>query len=197
MDDYITAAVEGLVDEAVAKRICTDIGLSLRACYVKNGKQRLDSSLHAYNSAARFGKWLVIRDLDQDAQCPAALNSRLCPNPVRNLCLRVAVRAVESWFPADVASLAAFLAIPSGRIPLNPELLDDPKLKLINLAFHSKKKDIRLDITPADPWRREGPAYASRMIEFALYHWNPTIAARNSESLARCLAAVQRLRLSA
>jgi hypothetical protein len=109
VSQYITAAVEGIVDEAVARRLCQVVGIGLRACHVKNGKQKLDSSLGGYNSAARFSRWLVIRDLDRDAPCPAALTTRLCPSRAPGLCLRIAVRTVESWFLADPVNLSNFL----------------------------------------------------------------------------------------
>jgi hypothetical protein len=143
---------------------------------------------------AKFGRWLILRDLDHDAPCAAALNARLCPDRVPSLCLRIAVRAVKSWFLADKPRLAEFLGIAAAHIPTSPDLLDDPKSTLMGLASRSRKRDIRVDFTPTDLSRREGPAYASRMIEFALYHWRPKAAAPNSQSLARCVAAIERLR---
>jgi len=189
----LTATVEGIVDEAVARRLCEVVGVTLRACHVKKGKHKLDSSLRAYNSAARFGRWLVVRDLDHDAPCPAALVAHLCPSRAPNLCLRIAVRAVESWFLGDPANLANFLRVSKALVPPHPDSLDDPKGAVINLAVRSRRREVREDIVPAGPGHREGPAYASRIIEFAQFHWDARSAAANSNSLARCLAALDAL----
>ncbi len=42
--------------------------------------------------------------------------------------------------------------------------------------------------------RREGPAYASRMIEFVTRHWNVENAQKHSPSLQRCRKALESLR---
>ena len=188
--ETITAAVEGNVDEAAVVRICEVLGLSLRACYVKNGKSKLDASLAAYSAAAKYGRWLVIRDLDQDAECAPTLRQALYSKGADGLCLRIAVRAIESWFHGDAANIARFLGVPADRIPARPDLLDDPKSVVIELAARSRRRDIRLDMVPVSRSRREGPAYSSRMIEFALYSWDVRSAAIQSGSLARCLNAL-------
>ena len=51
------------------------------------------------------------------------------------------------------------------------------------------------DEDSADPerGRTEGPAYTSRLIEYATDRWRPDIAARRAEGLRRAVACLQRL----
>lgn len=77
-------------------------------------------------------------------------------------------------------------------MPANPEGLEFPKQAMVNLARRSRRRDIRLDMAPHDgSGRTEGPAYASRMIEFATDRWRPEVAAAHADSLRR---AIDRLR---
>lgn len=65
---------------------------------------------------------------------------------------------------------------------------------LVNLARRSRRKAIRQDMVPrARSGRQEGPAYTSRMTEFASEKWRPEVAAEHSESLRRAIQCLQRL----
>jgi len=184
----ILAAVEGLVDEAVVRRIAEEVGAAVSVVYGRQGKDDLRQRLAAYNNAARLGAWLVLVDLNDDADCAPQLVAEWLPNPSSNMCFRVAVRMVEAWILADPDHLAAFLCVPPGRIPACPELEADPKQVLMNLARQSRRREIREDMMPRpQSGRRVGPAYASRLIEFVQSTWSPGAAARHSESLRRCL----------
>jgi hypothetical protein len=67
MRDRITLAVEGRTDEAVGKRLLAHAGIEAGAVYGLRGKHDLDGKLPAYNNAARFSPWLVLRDLNTDS----------------------------------------------------------------------------------------------------------------------------------
>jgi hypothetical protein len=184
----LSVAVEGLPDEAVVSSLCDDLEIPLGIVIVKYGKGNLDKSLVGYNAAAKWSYWLVLRDLDQDAPCPGQLKSQLLPRPAPHMLFRIAVRAVEAWLLADADKIAGFLRISKARIPPQPESLDDPKRTLIDLARRSRSRDIREDMVPrAGSGASEGPAYASRLAEFALYHWRPNVARNCSRSLGRCM----------
>jgi hypothetical protein len=184
----LNVAVEGFPDEAVATRLTEKLGVPSVEIYVKHGKGNLDKSLGAYNAAARFSTWLVLRDLDHDAPCPGALRDTLLPQRSPHMIFRIAVRAVESWLMADARNFAKFLSIPLELVPANPESLEDPKNAVINLARRSKKRDIREDMVPRQgSGAVEGPAYASRLAEFALFHWQLAAASAHSGSLSRCI----------
>jgi hypothetical protein len=107
---------------------------------------------------------------------------------------RVAVREVESWILADRATLAQFLGVTVGKVPRDPDTLDNPKREIVNLAQHSRRREIREDMVPRPKSGRiEGPAYASRVIEYASTLWRPSVAAKYSDSLRRCCLVLQRL----
>lgn len=92
MTGPITLAVEGPTDEAVARRLLAEAGIEAGPVYLRNGKHFLDSRLDACNSAARISRWLVLRDLDDDAPCAPALTASLLPRPSPGLRLQIAVQ---------------------------------------------------------------------------------------------------------
>ncbi|MBI3957814.1 MAG: hypothetical protein HY328_03315 [Chloroflexi bacterium] len=182
----VSAAVEGIVDEAILRRIFLTANLALHRVYIADGKSNLLQRLPGYNHAARWQPWIVLIDLDQDAECAPAASQTWLPEIVPNLCLRSAVRAVEAWLFADPASLAQFLRVPIAQIPPQPESVGDPKLAMVNLARRSRRPAIVEDMTPRPhSGRSVGPAYASRLIEYANQFWQPQIAKDNSDSLHR------------
>ena len=65
----ICGAVEGMVDEAVLRRLVEEIGAMEGPVYGKNGKLFLLRKLSAYNQAARFAPWIILIDLDDDDDC--------------------------------------------------------------------------------------------------------------------------------
>lgn len=190
----LSAAVEGEVDEVVLRQVVAHTGARLGAVYGKQGKAHLKKRLADYNHAARLAPWVVLLDLDQDAECAPPLRARLLPDPAPHLCLRIAVHETEAWLLADREALAEFLAISVKRIDLAPESLPDPKQALVNLAARSRQRAIWEDMAPRPgSGRVVGPAYTSRLIEFATRHWRPAIAAQHADSLARCVRRIQDL----
>ena len=191
---FVSAAVEGLVDEVALRKICQLAGTTLGDVYGRSGKQFVLSRLGGYNSSARYRHWVVLLDLDTDFDCaPDAIRSWLA-RPADLMCLRVAVREVEAWLLADRDSTAAFLGVRPQLVPVTPDDAHDPKLALIDLARRSRSRAIREDIVPEPgSGRSEGPAYAARMIEFIAGHWRPAIAAAHSPSLRRCIDAIASL----
>jgi len=133
------------LDEAVLRRLVDEAGGSLQVVYGKMGKAHLRQSLNGYNQAARFTPWVVLVDLDLEYECAPLLCGEWLPNPAPDMCLRVAVREVETWLLADRERMARFLSVPVSRIPFDPEALDDPKGKLVQLARRSRRRDIRED----------------------------------------------------
>jgi hypothetical protein len=187
----ITIAVEGIVDSVVAQRICRELGHEVGPIHIKNGKRNLDPKITAYNHAATRARWLVLRDLDFDADCPATLRGRLLPTEAPGMRLRIAVRAVESWLLADQGEIASYLGIRAQAVPEKPDSLDNPKQDLVNLARLSPRRLIREDMVPEEGARAlVGPGYTQRVIEFVQGRWEPRRAAQRSASLARCLRAL-------
>ncbi|MGB3977016.1 MAG: hypothetical protein WBM02_00775 [bacterium] len=197
MDDgslVIHAAVEGIIDDAVAQKLIIEAGGKPGTIYGKKGKNFLQQKIQGFNNAAKIWPWLVLIDLDNDAECPPPFCMHSVPNPSRYLCFRVAVREVESWLMADADTLASFLGISIAIVPKDPEKLKNPKEKLIYLASRSRRKAIRKDMVPRQgSGRSEGPAYVSRMVEYVQDFWRPEVAGKHAESLRRAIACLRRI----
>jgi hypothetical protein len=190
----ICAAVEGLVDEAVVRRLLEHVGAAPGPVYGKQGKAALRQKIMGYNNAAQREPWVVLVDLDRDHDCAPPLRDAWLPHPAPRLCFRVAVHEVEAWLLADAERLAAFLGVARSRVSQDPESLVDPKVAMVNLARSSRRGDIRDDMVPRAQGEREvGPAYSSRLIEFVSQRWRPEQAARHSESLRRAIECLRRL----
>ena len=184
----IYAAVEGPVDEAVVRRLAREVSANAATVYGKKGKHDLKRRITGYNEAARFAPWLVLVDLDQDADCAPHVKRVWLSMPSPKMCFRVAVRAVEAWLMADQGRLARFLGVQANRVPRQPDLEENPKQTMIRLCTMSRRRDIRQDMLARPGSGREvGPAYTSRLIEFTQSLWCPAEAADSSDSLLRCL----------
>jgi hypothetical protein len=194
---YVSAAVEGDVDEIVIRAILSTAGLGVSAVFGKHGKHYLRSKLSAYNKSASYQPWVVLTDLDDDEDCAPPLRHKLLPHPARQMCFRIAVREVEAWLLADRERVASFFGVARSRVPANPENERDAKQAMLQLARSSRSRAIREDMVPREgSGRLVGPAYASRLIEFAGNRrdgWRCEVAAETADSLRRCLTCLRRL----
>lgn len=185
------------MDEHVARRLAEHVGMTVGPVYGRRGKDYLRQRIGGFNNAAHYAPWLVLTDLDNEV-CPPRLVQIWLPQPAAPMCLRVAVRAVEAWLLADRESIAAYLGVSAASVPADPDALPNPKEALINLARRSRRRGIRLDMVPrTGSGRSVGPAYDDRMQEFVLRHWRPSVAAEASDSLRRCISALERLKSAA
>ncbi|MGA2742965.1 MAG: hypothetical protein ABSG65_36700 [Bryobacteraceae bacterium] len=184
---YFSAAVEGVLDEAVLRRILVDLDTGLDRVFGRKGKAFLRERIGGFNHDAKFRPWIVLVDLDRDAECPPALIVDCLPQPAPLMCFRVAVRELESWLLADTQALAGFLGVRRILIPPAPDQLDDPKQVLVSLEAKARRAEIRRDLVPRPAsGRPTGPGYTARMLEFVQDHWRPVVAESNSDSLRRC-----------
>lgn len=194
---YISGAVEGVSDEAVLRRIVRSRGAEVHRVQVQRGKANLRRALPGYNAAAQGDPWLVVVDLDQDFECAALLVGEWLPAPSRFMSFRVAVRQMEAWLLADHQRFASFFSVRQSAVPHDPDDLPDAKAALLAAIARSRRREIREDMLPrAGSGRRVGPAYTSRIIEFATdveYGWRPEVAAGRSPSLAKCLTRLDSL----
>jgi hypothetical protein len=193
----ISGAVEGSVDEAVLRRLVREAGGTVGKVFGLRGKGHLLQQIGAYNHAARFSSWVVLMDFDSEIQCVPSYVSRVLPDPSPRICFRLAVRAIESWLLADRERFAAFFSIGVARIPRNPDDLPDPKLALVNLARHSRRREVRENLVPRpESGRSVGPGYTSWITEYvqnATSGWRPPTASESSDSLVRCRACIRHL----
>lgn len=182
------------MDEAVVRRLILGAGGRLGSVYGKNGKPALRHKINGYNHAAMHAPWLVLVDLNGEADCAPPLVREWLPNPAPQLCFRVAVRQVEAWLMADAETLASYLGVARPRVPLQPEALANAKEAMVNLARFSRKRAVVADMVPRNgSGRSVGPAYTSRLIQYASTHWRPDVAAQRAESLLRAIACIERL----
>lgn len=181
------------MDEAVVRRLVIgECQGKLGDVLGKNGKDDLRRKITAYNTAARRSRWIVLIDLDSEADCAPPVRAQWIPVPSTGMCFRVAVRAVESWLFADQEAISKFLSISKTRVPSNADSIENPKQAMVGLARRSRRRDIREDMVPRPgSGRSVGPAYSSRMIEYVNASWRPQVAARSSDSLRRCLLRLQ------
>lgn len=190
----VNVAVEGALDAAVVERLLQDEGVAEPRILKKGGKAKVLKALEGYNNAARYGlPWIVLVDLDRDADCAPPYRSGILPDPAPLMCLRVAVREVEAWLLADRESLARFLKIPVAKIPDRPEEEEDPKRTMVDLARRSRSSEISGGMVPKDGGGSVGKAYTSLLEDYVAERWDPARAARRAESLRRALRDIRRL----
>ena len=193
----ITAAVEGVLDEAIIQRLSEGVGVTISAVYGKKGKQNLLARLTAYNAAARYSPWIVLVDLDKDADCAPPFVAATLKTIAPFMCFRVAVRAVEAWLMADRERMAEFLRISRKRIPENPDATEDPKKEIVNLARRSRSTKIQEALVPREgSGVKVGSQYTAEIMRFIndkAKGWRPEVASRRSDSLMRCLRCMRRI----
>jgi hypothetical protein len=192
----VNLLVEGVVDEAVVTQVIEHVDLSVGRVFGRSGKQDLLKRLSNYNQAARRDRWLVVVDLDRSAECAPDFVERVLPQPSAYMQFRVAVRAIEAWLMADRERLSNYLRISPNKIPANPDTEPEPKVTLVNLARRSHSALVQQDMVPREGSGAQiGPGYPSRLMQFVqpgrADSWRPEVASRHSDSLRRCIEALQ------
>lgn len=184
----LVVATEGVTDRAILERVCREAGVAITRAYGEHGKGFLDARLAGFNAAAQHAPWLVLRDLDTDADCAPALARGLLSTPARQMVFCIAVREVEAWLLADRSGFARSFGVRRDRLPFDPERLESPKREIVRLARRSRFPRVRRDVVPRPGSAAAvGPGYTGRLIEFAASRWDPRVAAASSASLRRCL----------
>jgi len=158
---------------------------SIENSYPGHGFGYLKTNIRGFNQASVVLPHLMLTDLDNYA-CPLELIGDWVNFPLhRNFIFRIAVREVESWLLADIKGLSAFLKVSEANFPLNPDVLYDPKRKLISLARKSKIRRIREELVPLSDNASIGPNYNGCLSEFVIGKWNIDEAKNRSQSLSR------------
>lgn len=193
---FVNLNAEGDSDNLVAERLARYCDIEINQIFPGYGKGHIDKKAQAFNHASVYTPFFVLRDLDHDADCPHRLIEKLVRNKIENFLLRIPVRETEVWLLADYANFGSFFGVSRGLIPHELERLDDPKETVVTIARRSRKRAIREDMvreTPNGP--ATGPAYTSRISEFAQSHWDITNAMEHSNSLRRCVKALEHFRV--
>lgn len=186
---------EGNSDNEIARRLILAVNSVPGRSYTKasgaRGKSALDRMLAGLNAGSTYGNPVfVLRDLDQDADCPSDLITVLLPERSNQLLLRIAVRSADAWLMADRSAYAKFCGLKETAVPAEPEREFRPKALLEGWI---KKRTARKFSKFAGEQERLGmPLYqiiGQWQAEFARSEWNPRRAASSgaSPSLARAL----------
>lgn len=186
----LNLAVEDDLSECVLRKLLADVnrGFQIGATYKRGGFDYLRQRIRGWNAAARGRPIVILTDLDHHECPPSLLRDWLGGNPHPNLIFKVAVREVESWVLADRENLARFLQVPERIIPDKPDMLNDPKRTLIEVARRSRSTEIRTSIVPRlGSTARQGPDYNGCLGRFFIQSWRPRSACVASPSLERTL----------
>ena len=202
MSDYfpgLQVIVEGQTDEAVFTRLLDFAEVHPYQIKAAGGKSKVTERLISYNRSARIGSyWLVVVDLDQDADCAPQHMRQIFKGQSRSekLLLRIAVHSIESWLMADRRGMAQFLSIPANNFPANPDIIDNPKRFLINLVHQKCPPKQKRNLVKEMTGNRDltGQGYRYWINRFASRQWRPEVAAQRSDSLARCIRALENLK---
>ncbi|MBY0497860.1 MAG: DUF4276 family protein [Cyanobacteria bacterium] len=187
-------AIEDSLSETVIKRLLKDCGgpWAIGTVYGGIGVTYLARTIRGFNHAAKVTPFIVLADLDADTCVPEVLPSWLPHGAAPNMVLRFAVREVESWLLADAEGLSVFLGIAANAIPVDVELLDDPKRELVNAARRSRRREVLDDIVPAARSTAVvGRGYNARLAEFVNDHWDPHAARLAADSLNRAMTILE------
>ena len=191
----INIAVEDDLSHAVLAEMLrqTRRGFDVAVCYKQNGYGYLKKNLPAFLHASSIKPFIILVDLDVNP-CAATLADlwlgQLAKLPKTAL-FRVAVKEVESWVLADSKSLAGFMGVREKELPTNPDLLDDPKGFLVQVAQKSRYPTIQNSMVPAVGSRANvGPYFTRTLVQFVRNHWEAKKALSHSDSFRRAWNAV-------
>jgi hypothetical protein len=192
---YVGLATEDELSEAVGKRLLAEIEQPIEAnlLFRKNGDGYLRSNIKKWCALALQQPVILITDLDKNP-CPARLMDDWFVGDVRptNLVFRVAVKEVEAWLLADHDAMRELIG-EKGKLPIQPDMLPDPKQHLLELA-RKANREVRQDLIKASgAVASQGIGYNARLADFVAKSWNPMRAANRSPSLQKAIVRLQEL----
>lgn len=190
----VNLAIEDELSEMALRRLLHNAGrgYEIGAAYGRRGFGYLKKTINNWNRAAQYSPFIVLTDLDEH-RCATELLNDWFSEPVHaNLLFRIAVREVESWLLADRVNLADHLQISIKHLPVEPDLIGNPKAALIGAARRSRSREIRDRVVPRpDSTAKQGREYNACLAEFVMGRWNIAAAAGLSPSLERTVARLQ------
>ena len=152
--------------------------------FCKDGSGYIKKNINGFNQSAKGFPFLIITDLDTIECVPILINSWFSTQIHPNLLFCVAIREIEAWILSDRRSFSSYFGVNINKIPLETELLSDPKQTVLNLIRKSSKVRIKNDMLPVGK-SKVGRLYNDRLVEFILKEWNIHNAKNNSMSLYR------------
>lgn len=193
----VALATEDELSEAVGIRLLAEIEQPLEVSLFlrKGGSGYLRSKMDNWCQLAIQQPVILLTDLD-DKQCPSILIDDWFGRKARpaNLLFRVAVREIESWLLADHEAMK-FLLSNRGKLPNDPDTLQNPKQRLLQLAKLAKR-EVRLDLLSDEgAIASQGIGYNARLGDMVRNEWSPKRAAVRSSSLRRTIGRLEELAL--
>lgn len=156
-----------------------------------HGYGKLKKGMTKFREASRFIPHIVLTDLDRSPCPPSLIDDWKATELPTNLLFRIAVREVEAWLLADRTGISEFLHIDVTKVPYYPEMEDDPKRSLINLARKCRKRRFSEEIVPGPQSSASiGPLYNYHFINFVNTRWDIREACQNAPSLDRALSRI-------
>lgn len=162
----------------------------------RGGKSYIDKNLRKFLEAARHKNIIVLRDLDDDAECaPGFLESNQV-GAREGFCYRLAVREAEMWLVADAENFSRYFGISESQISRRIyEGSRHPKRAMLELIYRGSKPQSfkKKYVTNNAGQFRQSTSYNTEMAEFIEY-WSIDIARQNSQSLQRAIDAIESLK---
>lgn len=185
---FIALGTEDELSESVGRRLLIDAGYELEPDPVlrKSGFGYLRSKMDSWCEMSNRKPFVLFTDLD-NATCPVELRNAWIGKlkPSENFVMRIAIRETEAWLLADHKAIRSIVGA-RGKLPQNPDLLDDPKQTLLRLVAAHAPRNIRADlIAERGAVASQGIGYNARLSHWVSTVWSPERAAARSDSLHR------------
>jgi len=185
---YFSIVYEDIIHSSILDRIFNyQNGMhSIYRRFSRGGNAYIRKNFNSFNTASNYGSYMILTDLD-NYECPLALIANWnCDAINSQLIFCIAIKEAEAWLLADRYNFAKYFSISIKKLPIAPELIPDPKLKIIELARMSRKRVIKQGIVPRDT-AKVGKDYNNILNDYIYNYWNIDNALNNSDSLRRVI----------
>ena len=140
MTHQIVLVVEDVLSEAVLRKMIAIPAGVINRVICTRGNDQIKQGIEKFKNASNVFPHVILTDLDRYSCAPALLEHWGATDLPSRLLFRIAIREVEAWLLADREGIANYFQIPLNKVPLHPEMENDPKQTLINLARKARKK---------------------------------------------------------
>lgn len=185
--------LEGALEEHVAVRLLSHFGHSPGDVYGKRGCEYLRRTAYKFHGLVKSGvPMLVLTDFkDAKVECIPEARHEYFVKYIAELSklfvFRFAVMEIESWIMADRIGFSQYFGINVSRLPDELDAVLEPKSFIVQLASHSRKRNVKRMIIPdGDHGGKVASGYNSLLARFIYEKWNVEEACNHSTSLARC-----------
>ncbi len=192
---------EDLVSNTVLRKLLLDILIDYQLQFIElgnKGRGYIEIKINDFNNLKSDFIFFLLADLDNDGCAPELIKNMLKRPARENFFFRIAEREVESWLLADIKGFSKFTNLSLDLIRKevkSPDLLINPKEKLISLVKMSKKRELKNDIVRINETSlKQGPGYNTRLIDFIQNCWSYENAMTKSMSLQRTINAIIRFK---